>query len=142
MTIRDINMFMLYDNYSTKKNFDEHDPKECDPKLKHLVLSYKSEGINTYNVFVFNIETRMIRLWHESYNLYEDRIKSVLLPSNEFIILNCNGMMLLNIGNSKKKIIVDNKGFSRMVHSLGGCNYLRLEENNHLFFKCQYYNDR
>ena len=136
MTIRDINMFMLYDDYGTKKNFDEHDPKECDPKKKHLVLSYKSEGINTYNVFVFNIETRMIRLWHESYNLYEDRIKSVLLPSNEFIILNCNGMMLLNIGNSKKKIIVDNKGFSRMVHSLGGCNYLRLEENNHLFFKC------
>lgn len=138
MTIRDINMFMLYDNYSTDKNFDD-DVKSTnsdDLKKKHLVLSFKSEGINTYNVFVFNVETRMIRLWHESNNLYEDRIKGILLPTNDYIILNCNGMHLLNIGNSLKKIIIDSQGFRRMVHSLGGCNYLRLEENNHLFFKC------
>ena len=34
---------------------------------KYFVVSYKAEGSNTYNVFVFDIETRLVRFRHESY---------------------------------------------------------------------------
>ena len=29
-----------------------------------------------------------------------------------------------------------------MIHSLGACNFLKIEPSNHLFFACQYYDDR
>lgn len=28
------------------------------------------------------------------------------------------------------------------MHSLGSCNYLKIEKTNHLMFACQYYEDR
>jgi len=32
-----------------------------------LVLSYKAVGINTFNVFVFDLKTHLIKYWHEGY---------------------------------------------------------------------------
>lgn len=29
-----------------------------------------------------------------------------------------------------------------MVHALGKCNYLKIEESNHIMFKMQFYEDR
>jgi len=29
-----------------------------------------------------------------------------------------------------------------MIHSLGSCNYLKIEPSNHLLFQCQFYDDR
>jgi len=32
-----------------------------------MTVSFKSIGINTFNVIVINLETKLIRYWHESY---------------------------------------------------------------------------
>ena len=36
-----------------------------------IVVSYKSVGINTYNVFVIDLKTKLIKYWHESNQLWE-----------------------------------------------------------------------
>lgn len=35
-------------------------------KTKSIVVCYKSIGINTFNVFVIDLQTRLIKYWHES----------------------------------------------------------------------------
>ena len=32
-----------------------------------IVVSYKAIGINTYNVFVIDLDLNIIKYWHESY---------------------------------------------------------------------------
>lgn len=34
---------------------------------KSLVVSYKSIGINTFNVKVIDLKTKLVKYWHESY---------------------------------------------------------------------------
>jgi len=34
---------------------------------ENIVVSYKSIGINTYNVFVIDIKSKLIKYWHEGY---------------------------------------------------------------------------
>jgi hypothetical protein len=34
---------------------------------KYLVVSYKAAWSNTFNVFVFDVETKLLRFWHESF---------------------------------------------------------------------------
>lgn len=41
---------------------------DADKKRREsVVVSYKCIGINTFNVFVFDLETKLIRYWHESF---------------------------------------------------------------------------
>jgi len=63
--ISSVDLNFLWDNYDD----DFTDDKEADEysKKKHLCVSYKAEGLNTYNLFVFDIETKIIRFWHESF---------------------------------------------------------------------------
>ena len=32
-----------------------------------IVISYKAIGINTYNVFVIDLKTKLIKYWHEGF---------------------------------------------------------------------------
>ena len=41
-------------------NKTEHDNQS-------IIISYKSIGINTYNVFVIDLETSLIKYWNESF---------------------------------------------------------------------------
>lgn len=66
--ISSVDLHFLEDAYDD--DFDDDPTKEAEMR-KYLVVSYKAEGINTYNVFVFDIVTKLIRFWHESYQLYE-----------------------------------------------------------------------
>ena len=52
-TISSVDLNFLEDNYDD----DFFDDKEADEyeKKKHLCVSYKAEGLNTYNLFVFDI---------------------------------------------------------------------------------------
>jgi len=34
---------------------------------KSIVVSYKCIGINTFNVFVIDLQTKLIKYWHEGY---------------------------------------------------------------------------
>ena len=38
-----------------------------DKSHMNIVVSYKSIGINTFNVFVINLEDKLIKYWHEGY---------------------------------------------------------------------------
>ena len=66
---------------------------------RYLVVSYKADGINTYNVFVIDIDTKLIKFWFECYQLYESPIKGFLLSSNDFMMLSKDGIMMINLGN-------------------------------------------
>jgi len=45
-------------------------------------------------------------------------------------------MGVVALGSIQKQIITDDEGNERMLHSLESCNYLKLEEDNHLLFNC------
>ena len=75
---------------------DENDEKELQ---KYLVVSYKVEGINTYNVFVIDVKTHLIRFWFESYQLYESPINGFLLSTNDFMMLSKDGINVINVGS-------------------------------------------
>ena len=64
-----VDLHFLEDAYDD--DFDDDVAADETQQRKYLVVSYKAEGINTYNVFVFDIDTKLIRFWHESYQLYE-----------------------------------------------------------------------
>lgn len=48
-------------------------------RSESVVVSYKCIGINTFNVFVFDLKTTLIRYWHESFQLWESTVKGFLL---------------------------------------------------------------
>lgn len=54
--------------------------------------------------------------------------------SHDFIILNKDGTSFLPLGNREKKAIYNPDGVKRIVHSLESCNYLKIEDSNHLKF--------
>lgn len=101
-------------------------------------------GINTYNVFVFDLNDplKLIKYWFEGYQLWESKIKGFLLSTNDFLMLSKEGMSMIAIGNKKSRCIRDKDNQKRKVHSLGKCNYLKIEESNHIFFSMQFYDDR
>ena len=43
---------------------EEHNQKEIEKK--YVVMSFKSIGINTYNVMVLDLENEKLKYWHES----------------------------------------------------------------------------
>ena len=101
-----------------------------------LVLSYKAVGINTFNVFVFDLKTHLIKYWHEGYQLWESPVTGFLLTSNDFLILSKDGINILALGEKDPRVIKDSENLNRMIHSLGRCNYLKIEGSNHLLFAC------
>lgn len=42
----------------------------------------------------------------------------------------------------KPKTVRDQDGFERMIHPLSVCDQLKIEKSNHLYFACQYYENR
>ena len=69
---------------------EEGKDKDGNP-IESIVVSYKSIGINTYNVFVICMKSKMIKYWHESYQLWESPVKGFLLTTNDFLILSKDG---------------------------------------------------
>lgn len=69
-------------------------------------------------------------------------MKGFLLNTNDFMILNKTGINIIAIGEKPSRVIKDNEGYDRKIHSLGSCNYLKIEPSNHLLFACQFYNKR
>ena len=76
---------------------EEIDKKTGKPNV-NLVISYKSIGINTFNVFVIDIGDKLIKYWHEGYQLWESPVKGFLLKSNDFLILSKDGINVLALG--------------------------------------------
>lgn len=101
-----------------------------------MCVSYKAEGINTYNVFIFDIKSKLIRFWFEAYQLYESPIKGFLVnATKDFMMLTKDGINIINLGYGKPKMLKDNNGDNRMMHPLGTVSYLKLEPTNHICFR-------
>jgi len=45
--------------------------EKCGHEHEFLIISYKSIGINTFNVFVIDLEDNLIKYWHEGFQLWE-----------------------------------------------------------------------
>ena len=133
LEIADVDIQMLQD---LKDRDEDGNP------VSNVVVSYKCIGINTYNVFVFCLKTRLIKFWHESFQLWESPVKGFLLPSNDFLIISHQGINVIAIGDKPSRVVEDAEGFKRMIHSLGSCNYLKIEPEQHILFACQYYENR
>ena len=58
------------------------------------------------------------------------------------MILAKTGINLLALGEKEARVVQDNEGFDRKIHALGSCNFLKIEQTNHLLFACQFYEDR
>jgi hypothetical protein len=50
------------------------------------------------------------------------------------MMLSKDGMSLLALGYKEERVVKDKDGQRRMIHSLGSCNYLKIEKTNHLLF--------
>jgi hypothetical protein len=95
-------------------------------KVNYMVVSFKSIGINTFNVIVINLETKLIRYWHESYQLWESEVTGFCLKTNDFLILSKEGKNVLTLGEKKNRQLTDIDGQKRLIHALGSCNYLKI----------------
>lgn len=92
-------------------------------------------GINTFNIFVIDLDTQLIKYWHESYQLWESPVRGFLLKSKEFMILSKDGIQILMLGNKPPKVVKDKDGDDRLLHSLCEMSYLRVEPSNHIYFQ-------
>jgi hypothetical protein len=55
-----------------------------------------------------------------------------LLPTKDFLILNKDGVNVINLGSKGARAVRDKEGQKRMLHALGKSNYLRIESTNHI----------
>ncbi len=60
----------------------------------------------------------------------------LLQKSKDFVHLSKAGMQVLSMGSDEQRVIQDNKGVHRMIHSLESCNFLKVDKNNFLVFEC------
>ena len=91
----DIQLLHLKEN-ELEEEIDENNndivDKQVTKTLTTLVVSFKMIGINTYNVFVIDVDSQLVRYWYESYHLWESSVKGFLLKSKEFMILSRDGI--------------------------------------------------
>lgn len=73
-----------------------------------LVVSYKMIGINTFNVFCFDLnQDYLIKYWYEGYQLWESPIRGFLLANNDFLMLSKDGINLIALGAKPNKTVLD-----------------------------------
>jgi len=88
-----------YMNWEHKLPIDDADMSVLNQDLgdKHIVVSYATQFIDTYNIFVINLKSKKIRFWHESYALYEAELTGFLLADDNFLIFDRFGMFLVSL---------------------------------------------
>ena len=136
LDIDNCEMAIMHDEIKDKDgNFDRLE--------ESIIISYKMIGYNTFNVFCIDImDNYLIRYWYEGYQLWESPIRGFLLSNNDFLMLSKDGINLVALGHKPIKLVQDKDSQKRLMHSLGSCDYLKIEKTNHLLFACQYYEDR
>ena len=75
-----------------------------------LVVSYKCVGINTFNVFVIDINTKLIKYRHEGFQLWESPVQGFLLDSNDFLTLSKDGIGCIALGEKPMRPLLDEEG--------------------------------
>ena len=105
---------------------------------RQLIVSYKTIYINIYNVFIIDIETGLLEFRHESFCLWESSVMSFLNPNTlDYITLSPEGMSIMALSQKfQSKHVRDLQKQRHLIHSLGSCNYLKLDAQNHILFEC------
>lgn len=118
-----------------------------------MVVCHKSIGINTFNVFVIDLQDKLIKYWHEGYQLWESESQglmsvlegaqttnikgeSVIENISDFIILSQDGIHVMSLGKNTGRILKDSLGFERFMHALGSVDCVKIDPTNHLLFSC------
>ena len=73
-------------------------------------MSFKSIGINTYNLYVIDLSTNLIKYKYEGYQLWESPVKGMLLDNNDFLILSKDGINMLSLGEKQGRVVKDVDG--------------------------------
>ena len=81
--------------------------EKCGREHEFIVISYKSIGINTFNVFVIDLEDKLIKNWHEGYELWESKTYGFKTESNDFVILSQVGINVMSLGRKQGRVIKD-----------------------------------
>ena len=140
---KDYEVLLSWNNKLDIANADMSIMEPEGTKEKFIVCSYKMIGINTYNIFVIDLNgDRLIKYWFESYQLWESPIKGFLLSNYDFLMLSKEGISIIGLGVGKNRILKDKENQKRLMHPLRTFDYLKIEPTNHLLFACQYYEDR
>jgi len=100
-----------------------------------LAVSYKAGGINTYNVFIFDLSTTLIKFWFEMYHLFEQPIMGFILESKDYCMLSKDGLQIINIGGGAARDVFDVNNEVRKIHPVGTMEHLKIEETNHILFR-------
>ena len=107
--------------------------KKSKTGTKDIVVSYCSQYINTYNIFVLNLNTKKLDFWHESYALFETELTGFLLENDDFLTLTKDGMFNISLrDNPNPRKIKDADGQKKKLHSIGSLNYLKIASDNHI----------
>jgi hypothetical protein len=122
---------------------------------KEVILGFKSIYINTYNLFCIDISQEghdSIIFRHDSFQLWESESCGFLLHNKtcDFVFLSKMGMFVTTFGSNSaatggregqvaqaKRVLIDDKGMERMLHSIESCNFLQLESENYIHLECQ-----
>lgn len=108
--------------------------------FKELIVSYKTIFINTFTVVTKDLSASdgsiNIINKHESFQLWESNISGCLLKNKDFCSFNQDGMSILSLGTTERKSVKDFEGQPKVIHSLDSFEYLKIDKDNHLNFKC------
>ena len=112
LPIDDADMSMMTRFYDQQEKKDNH---------RRIVCSFKTQYINTYNIFVINLTTKGIEFWHESYALFEAEQTGFHCSDDDFIILNRFGMYIVTLkrGQTAPRKIRGDDGNKLKLHSMG-----------------------
>ena len=66
----------------------------------------------------------------------------MLEKNKDFLSLSKTGINVLAIGSEPKKCLKDNEGHDKMIHSLDGPSFLKIDPINYIKYECQDYNNR
>lgn len=118
-------------------------------KYRELVIGYKTIFINTYTVVVKDLSDAKnqgaVLYKHESFQLWESLVSGLLTNFNKDYISFTNiGMNVLALGELKngKRELIDFEGQPKMIHSLDAYKFLKIDKENYINYKCQYYANR
>lgn len=64
------------------------------------------------------------------------------MRNKDFASFNQDGMGILSLGSTDRKAVKDFEGQDKIIHSLDSFEYLKVDKNNFINFKCQYYTNR
>jgi hypothetical protein len=115
---------------------------------KELICGFKTIYINTFTTTVLDLgaditKGRQTLAKHESFQLWESPVTGLLLRvSKDFITFSKSGMNVLALGSLEMKIVKDNLGFEKILHSLNSLSYLKVDPQNFVNCRCQTYENR